>query len=81
MPGQERKDPGIAAILSFFITGLGQIYNEELGKGVLLILIQLVNVVLALFVIGIFTFTIVWMVGIWDAYASAKKINRGEKIV
>lgn len=28
-------NPGTSAILSFFWTGLGQIYNGELGKGLL----------------------------------------------
>lgn len=31
------KDPGIAAVLSFFVTGLGQIYNGQIGKGILYI--------------------------------------------
>ena len=31
-----RKEPGIAAVLSFFWCGLGQIYNGQIGKGVLM---------------------------------------------
>jgi TM2 domain-containing membrane protein YozV len=30
-----QKHPGIAAVLSFFITGFGQIYNGEIGKGII----------------------------------------------
>jgi TM2 domain-containing membrane protein YozV len=28
------KNPGLAAVLSFFISGLGQIYNGQIAKGV-----------------------------------------------
>ena len=29
------KNPGIAAVLSFIIPGLGQMYCEQLGRGIL----------------------------------------------
>lgn len=28
------KNPGLAAVLSFFFMGLGQIYNGQIAKGV-----------------------------------------------
>ena len=31
---QRRKDPGIAAILSFVVPGAGQIYNGEFLRGI-----------------------------------------------
>ena len=34
---QAAKDPGIAAVLSCLCTGLGQIYNGEILKGIVLI--------------------------------------------
>ena len=34
-PAQKRKDPFGAAVLSFFIPGLGQYYNGQVGKGLL----------------------------------------------
>lgn len=36
-----QKNPGIAAVLSFFVTGLGQIYNKRLSQGILYIVIYL----------------------------------------
>lgn len=33
------RNPGIAAVLSFFWTGVGQIYNGEIVKGIILILV------------------------------------------
>ena len=71
----EYKNPGIAAVLSFFWTGLGQIYNGEILKGILLMCIQVINVLLMLVVIGFITFPIVWVYGIWDANKKAKEIN------
>jgi len=38
------KNPGVAAVLSFIFTGLGQIYNGKIGKGLLLMLISAVSV-------------------------------------
>lgn len=31
------RDPGIAAVLSFFVCGLGQMYNGQIGKGLLML--------------------------------------------
>lgn len=60
----EERSPALAAILSFIVSGTGQFYNGQLGKGIF------------------FFFTswliIPWIIGILDAYASAKKINEGK---
>jgi TM2 domain-containing membrane protein YozV len=73
--GTGEKNPGIAAVLSFFFTGLGQIYNGEIGKGLLMMIVQMVNVVLMFVLIGFITFPILWGYGIWDANKRAKEIN------
>ncbi len=65
------KDPGIAAVLSFFITGLGQIYNGQIFKGLLLMLIQIINGFLCFLLIGFVLLPIVWIFGIVDAYRGA----------
>jgi len=72
------KNPGLAAILSFFFTGLGQIYNGQIGKGILFIIIQIINIVLMFVLIGVLTYFIVWIWGMFDAYKTAEKINAGE---
>jgi len=72
---QAAKDPGIAAVLSCLCTGLGQIYNGEILKGIVLMCIQVVNLLLVFVLIGCITFPIVWIYGIWDAHETAKKIN------
>lgn len=75
---QQAKNPGLAAVASFFFSGLGQIYNGQLGKGLILIVVQAVNVALMFVLVGFLTYPIVWIYGIWDAYKTAEKINSGE---
>jgi Tfp pilus assembly protein PilE len=59
--------PVLAAILSFIIAGLGQIYNGQVGKGLLIF----------------FTAWLIlpWMIGIFDAYKTAKAIKEGKVII
>lgn len=73
------KNPVVAALLSFFWTGLGQIYNGELFKGLISIIVQIVNIFLMIIIIGFLTFAIVWLWGIYDAYTTAEDINKGLK--
>jgi len=64
-----RKNPGIAVLLSFLMPGFGQFYNEQVGKGF---------VFLILFWTLIFTIVggiLVWIIGMIDAYSRAKEIN------
>ena len=74
MPGE--KNAGIAAVLSFFVTGLGQIYNGQIFKGILLIVIQVINGLLMYLLIGFITFPIVWLYGVINAYRHAERVNR-----
>jgi len=69
----EEKSPFVAALCSFFIPGLGQVYNGETAKG------------LGIFfgtIIGCFIFLIpgliCWIYGMYDAYTTAKKMNTGQ---
>lgn len=74
-PPKFYKNPTVATILSFFIMGLGQIYNGQIGKGVLFIVLYAVSFALMFVVIGFITTPILWIVGMVDANRSAKKIN------
>ena len=74
---ETQKNEGVAAILSFFFTGLGQIYNGQIGKGIVLIVIQVINIMLMVILVGFITYLIVWIFGMWDAYITAQKINTG----
>ena len=69
------KNPGLAAVLSFFWSGLGQIYNGHIGKGIVFIVVQGINALLMWIVIVFVTFPIVWIWGMVDAYKSAEAYN------
>lgn len=70
------KSPGLAAVLSFFFTGLGQIYNGQIGKGIMFIIIQVINIALMWLLIGFFTYGVVWIWGMVDAYSVANKMSQ-----
>lgn len=69
------KNPGLAAVLSFFWMGLGQIYNGQIAKGIVFIVAYSISWLLMIVVIGFITTPILFIYGIYDAYASANKIN------
>ena len=69
------KNPGLAAVLSFFWMGLGQIYNGQIAKGIFFIIAYAVSWLLMFVVIGLITTPLLWIYGIYDSYHSAKTIN------
>ncbi|MFH1374875.1 MAG: hypothetical protein ABII79_13900 [bacterium] len=73
------KNPGLAAVLSFFYMGLGQIYNGQIAKGIFFIVLYSISIVMLVSiiftVIGIITTPIMFIYGMYDAYKSAVKIN------
>lgn len=64
------RSPGVAAIMSFFIPGLGQIYNGEIlgGLGAMLIIIILMVSIVELGVWGLLLLVGFWVYCIYDAY-------------
>ena len=74
-PPKFYKNPSVATILSFFFMGLGQIYNGQIGKGIVFIILYGVSVALMWVVIGFVTTPILWIWGMVDANNSAKKLN------
>ena len=76
--GEEIKSTGIAAIASFIIPGLGQIYCGAIGRGIMILIGFIIACLMILIVIGIIIAPIVWVWNIYDAYTMAKKINAGE---
>src|SRR3954454_20935174 len=70
------KNPGVAAALSFVLCGLGQIYNGQLFKGILLAVLFVGSLLLIAAGIGALTAPILWVVGIVDAYRTAQTIDR-----
>jgi TM2 domain-containing membrane protein YozV len=74
-PPKFYKNPTIAIILSFFVTGLGQIYNGQIGKGVLFIVLYACSWAAMFVIIGFITTPILWIWGMIDANNGAKKVN------
>lgn len=71
------KSPILAAILSFFIIGLGQVYLGLTKKGILLFLAAIVSGILMMVVIGWITWLLVWVYAIYDGYNSGEKMRNG----
>ncbi len=69
------KNPGLAAVLSFFYMGLGQIYNGQIAKGIFFILAYTLSWILIIVLIGFLTTPVLFIYGMYDAYKSAEKIN------
>jgi TM2 domain-containing membrane protein YozV len=69
------KNAGLAAVLSFLIPGLGQIYNGQILKGLVIVVIQLINAALTSILIGFITYPIVLVYAVYDAYRVANRIN------
>jgi len=74
----EKKNEGIAAVLSFLFVGLGQIYNGQIGKGIIFIVIGLFLVASMMLFIGFILYPVFWLYNIYDAHNTAKRINAGE---
>ena len=80
-PYGRKKDAGIAALLSFFIPGAGQLYNGQMGKGAAFLMVMIfVNLPLMFVWIGFLTGFVTWLWSIIDAYVSAGRINRAQKV-
>ena len=72
----KKKEPGVSAVLSFFIPGLGQIYNGQFGKGFMTIMFLIISWALVFCHIGIVLVAIIWVWSILDAYKTADRKNK-----
>jgi TM2 domain-containing membrane protein YozV len=69
------RSPGLAAVLSFLYPGLGQIYNGQIGKAILFIILGAIFIGLMFVGIGFILYPIIWIIGMVDAYNTAKNAN------
>ena len=67
-PAGVRKNPTLAAILSLLIVGLGQIYNGQAGKGIVMF-------IACVLLWCVFLGWIINIASIVDAYKTAEKMN------
>ncbi|ADC50195.1 hypothetical protein BpOF4_10710 [Alkalihalophilus pseudofirmus OF4] len=80
-PVQPLKNAGLAAVLSALWCGLGQIYNGQIGKGLLFMFIQFINALLCFVFIGFITYPIMWIWGMVDAYRQAEELNKQQNVI
>lgn len=79
---RDSKSPGLAAVLSFLVPGLGQIYNGQVGKGLLILVFVVVLfalIVTSPVIAGGLAF-LTWVLAIYDAYTQAERYNEGEEL-
>jgi TM2 domain-containing membrane protein YozV len=72
---QPTKNPGVAVVLSFFIPGLGQIYNGQIMKGIIFIILASIFGFLTVVLIGYILYPLFWVYNLYDAYNTAREIN------
>lgn len=84
---QPMKSPGLAAVLSFFVAGLGQVYVGRFGRAALYfglhglyvfmwVVALLVPVLIPIAIVGTVLYAPFWMWNIWSAYKLAERFNR-----
>lgn len=82
----KKKNPELAAIASFFIPGIGQIYSGEVRKGIGFIIIGVIfgsitglmlwqHRMMVPFLVSGASYLLIWMYNIYDAYRTAEAIN------
>ena len=78
----EQKNMIIALVLSFIITGLGNIYNGLTTRGIAEFVIALVIGLLGAYVSGIFSYIgILWVIYVlYDTYLCTNAINNNDEI-
>ncbi|MCT8337001.1 hypothetical protein FKB36_05695 [Methanoculleus sp. Afa-1] len=69
---EKKKNPAFAAGLSLLFNGLGQAYNGQFMRGVLVLFGSLFGLFL-LIVPGV----AIWAWGVYDAWATARRMNEG----
>lgn len=80
------KNPGIASVLSFFVPGLGQVYNGDITIGIAFVIVEILSLSVGIMVLRlekqpmlalafVILCVIIWIYGIYNAYKSAEKIN------
>jgi hypothetical protein len=70
------KSPGFAAILGFFFPALAAFYVGQIVIGVVCLLIDFVNLILAVVGIGLLTGLLFRLIAGFFAYSTAKQINQ-----
>jgi TM2 domain-containing membrane protein YozV len=85
----KKKNPGLAAVISFIVPGVGQLYNGEIAKGIIILIGSwIIGWLVGIFFLshgglynsGYYIFIVLFNIIIrtyasYDAYVTAKKLN------
>nr|WP_319373648.1 hypothetical protein [uncultured Methanobacterium sp.] len=71
------KNPILAAVLSFIIPGLGEIYAGKTMMGIVLVILTII-LTAAIYMVTSYAwiaYIIVWLYAIYDSYTTAKAVE------
>lgn len=78
IPPPKTKSEALAVILSVLLPGLGQVYNGQITKGILVIILAVIlGILFGLFCLTAIASMALWFWSIFDAYDTARRINQG----
>ena len=63
-------------MLSFIVPGFGQLYNNQIQKGIGFIVVWFISILLLVFIVGVFMLLIIWIYAMYDAYNTSKDLNK-----
>lgn len=69
------KKPWLAVVLSFLYPGLGHLYLGRTVQGLVLIVLEFLSILCMSIVIGLFTFPVIWLYAMIDAFKKANEAN------
>lgn len=76
-----QKKPILAACLSFLVVGMGQVYNGQVTKGLVLLAGSVISGFLTSLLIGFILLPIIWLYGIYDAFKVADNdLNKPRRV-
>ena len=74
------KNPILSLALSLIFPGMGQFYNYQINKGVIFVIAFIISILLCFILIGIPLVLVIWLYSMYDAFTSARAMNRGETL-
>lgn len=71
-----KKSEALSLILSLLLPGLGQIYNGQTTKGVVMLVAAILIAIFGVIpIIPLIAYIVLWFYGMYDAYTTAKEYN------
>jgi TM2 domain-containing membrane protein YozV len=69
----------LALAFSLLFTGLGQIYNGQVLRGLIFVIVQLANFMLIYWFVGLITAPAFWLYGLLDAVSTAMRLHEEQE--